>query len=175
MKAKNIVTIVLLIFVIASVAFLVFNESRKEGNDNPSNKTVIRENPGSIETRSDTHKTDESGHKVIVYYFHGTKRCPTCRKFEAYATELMKTAFTKQQQSGKLEFRIVNVDEPQNKHFIYDYELTTKSVVLADFQNGEQTRWKNLDRIWKLVRDKEIFMDYIKDETENFMGELLYD
>lgn len=175
MKTKNIVTIVLLAFVVASVAFLVIKETGRQDRDDAGDETVAGRNPGSDQTPGATQENGSPEHKVIVYYFHGEKRCPTCRKFETYTTELMKTAFTGQQQSGTLEFRVVNVDDPGNKHFIYDYELTTKSVVLADFRDGEQANWKNLDRIWELVGDKEIFMDYIKGETEIFLGELLYD
>ena len=30
--------------------------------------------------------------------------------------------------------------------------------------------WQNLDKVWQLVRDKERFVDYIQDETTEFLG-----
>lgn len=175
MKPKNIVTVVLLVFVIASVAFLVSKKTRDEMRHESAEEMAVDESPVKEETPGSIQETNEYGHKVIVYYFHGTRRCATCRKFEAYTTELMKTTFAQQLKSRKLEFRVVNVDEPQNEHYVYDYKLTTRSVVLADYRDGEEIRWKNLNQIWQCVRDKQVFMDYVRDETEDYMGELLYE
>lgn len=175
MKLKSIITVALLVFVIASVAYLIFRESGKKTNDDPAEKTMVRENPGGVDTRSELPKSNETRHKVIAYYFYTTKRCPTCRKIEEYTTESIETAFAAQLKSGKLEFHVVNVDEPENRHYIDDYQLTTKSVVLADYQYGKQTRWKNLDRVWQYVGKRQTFIDYIEDETKDYLGELSYE
>jgi hypothetical protein len=37
-------------------------------------------------------------------------------------------------------------------------------------ENGEETAWKNLDQIWKLVGDKDDFIDYIQSETRAFIS-----
>lgn len=174
MKAKNIVTIVLLVFVIVSVAFLVFRESNKEQGERSTEEAAAR-NPGSIETPGGVHPANKSGNTVIAYYFHTTKRCPTCRKIESYTTESIKTGFARQLESGRLEFRVVNVDEPENEHYIDDYQITTKSVVLADYRDGKEVRWKNLPLVWHHVGDKQVFMDYIETETLDYLGEPAYE
>ncbi len=46
--------------------------------------------------------------KVIVYYFHGTFRCPTCTNMEKYSREAIETNFKKALAFGKVEFKIVN-------------------------------------------------------------------
>ncbi len=63
---------------------------------------------------------------------------------------------------------MVNIDEPENKHFVEDFELVTKSLVLAEYQDGEVIRWENLKQVWQLVRDKERFLDYVRDSTRSF-------
>jgi len=47
----------------------------------------------------------------------------------------------------------------------------TRSVVLAEYSNGKVVRWRNLDKVWQLVRDKERFVDYLQIETRTFLGE----
>ncbi len=182
MKSKHIITGILLLFVIASVAFLVFKESKEEPMEGSSDETAIDRNPEGTSAPGGIRESDKSGREsggsgrtVIAYYFLTTKRCPTCRKIEAYTTEAIETAFARQLELGRLEFHVVNVDEPENSHYIDDYQLTTKSVVLADYRDGEQTRWKNLDRVWQYVGDKQTFMDYIEDETNKIMGELSHE
>ncbi|MFH1724925.1 MAG: nitrophenyl compound nitroreductase subunit ArsF family protein [Elusimicrobiota bacterium] len=103
--------------------------------------------------------------RVIAYYFHGATRCVTCKKLEAYSEAALRSAFPKELEAGVLEWRTVNIDEPENKHFIKDYQLFTKSLVISRLEEGEQVDWKNLDRIWKLVGDKDAFAEYVRSEV----------
>jgi len=109
--------------------------------------------------------------KVIAYYFHGTFRCSTCRTIEQYSLEAIQTYFAKELGSGKLEFRPVNIEEPENKHFIQDYQLVTRSLVLSLMSDGKETKWNNLADVWKLVRDRDKFFQYVKDEVDKLLKE----
>jgi hypothetical protein len=116
---------------------------------------------------------DAAAKKLIVYYIHGTRRCVNCQNFEAYTKEVLDSTFAKQLESGAIEWQSVNSDEEGNRHFIYDYQLFTKSVVLSEVQDGKELRWKYLDKGFDLVRggDKKQFMKYIQDEITAFIGE----
>ena len=160
MKTKTVITIILLVFVAASVAYLIIDETR-DAKTEAAGETV--ESAGGAE------------HKVVAYYFHGDKRCRTCLSIEAYTKEAIEQGFSGELETGQLELRIVNVDEPENEHFIEDYGLTTKSVILAVYRGGVQERWKNLDMIWEYVGDREIFVDYVTRETEEFLGGTLHE
>ncbi len=103
---------------------------------------------------------------TVVYYFHGTSRCHTCRTIEAYADEAVKGAFTADLESGRLAWQPTNVDEPANEHFVKDFQLYTRSLVLVDGSNPK--RFKNLERVWQLVGDKPAFLKYVQDEVRAF-------
>ncbi|MGD9581762.1 MAG: nitrophenyl compound nitroreductase subunit ArsF family protein [Vampirovibrionia bacterium] len=107
--------------------------------------------------------------KVIVYYLHNSFRCPSCHKIENYTKEAINTNFADKLKDGSLVFKVVNFDEKPDKHFVEDYKLYTKSVVLSKVVNGKQVEWKNLDKIWTLLGDKAKFEQYIKTETGNFL------
>jgi hypothetical protein len=79
--------------------------------------------------------------------------------------------FAKEIGNGRLEFRPVNIEETENKHFIQDYQLVTRSLVLSLVSDGKETKSKNLADVWKLVRDKDKFFQYVKDEVEKFLKE----
>jgi hypothetical protein len=113
----------------------------------------------------------ESEVQVVAYYFHGNMRCNTCRKLEAYSEEAISKGFADQIAAGELKWRAVNTDEPDNKHYIKDFELTSKSLVLAEYRDGEVKRWKNLKLIWQLVGDKDGFLKYVRDTTTDFLAE----
>lgn len=107
---------------------------------------------------------------VVVYYFHGNTRCYTCKRIEALAQEAVKNSFTEDLESGRVIFQSVNVETPANEHFVNDYQLATRSLVLVRFSGGKQVRWKNLDRVWTLVRDPDAYDRYVADETRQMLA-----
>ena len=109
--------------------------------------------------------------KVIAYYFHGTMRCPTCHKLEQYSKEAIETNFKDALASGTLEFKVVNVEDKGNEHFNKDYQLYTKSLILSLVKDGKQIKWKNLDKIWEYVGNKERFVDYVNSGVADFLKE----
>ena len=112
-----------------------------------------------------------AGGTVTAYYFHGTFRCPTCQKLEEYAKEAIESNFKTDLASGKLSFRIVNVENKGNEHFVQDYQLYTKAVVLSLSKDGKEVRSKNLDKIWQLVRNREQYQSYVRAEVAAFLKE----
>jgi len=124
---------------------------------------------GKVLAAGEANKPPAEDFKVVTYYFHGTYRCPTCRKIEAYSHEAVQTSFGDALKTGRLEWRALNVEEPANQHFIKDYKLYTRSLVLVSYQGEKQLKWKNLEKVWELVRDKEQFTRYVQDEVRAFM------
>jgi hypothetical protein len=106
--------------------------------------------------------------KEVVYYFYTNYRCNTCRMLEAYTKEAIEKAFAEEIKRGTVAFSAVNVEVKGNEHFVQDYQLKTKSVVLV--QPGNKDRWKNLEKIWQLVGDKEKYLRYIEDEARQFLA-----
>jgi len=108
-------------------------------------------------------------HVVRALYFHTTKRCVSCRKIEAFASEAIRGGFPAEIKEGTLTLELLNVEEPQNRHFIQDYQLYTKSLVLIDTVGGKQVRWKNLARVWELLGDQQAFVRYVQDEVRGYL------
>ena len=108
---------------------------------------------------------------VTAYYFHGTFRCPTCHKLEQYAQEAIETHFKDDLASGKLAFKVVNIENKGNEHYVNDYQLYTKSIVLSLTKDGKEIRSKNLDKIWEYVGNKDRYENYVRDEVATFLKE----
>jgi hypothetical protein len=110
-------------------------------------------------------------HRVIAYYFHTNYRCASCRQIEAYSHAAIEAAFPAELASGRLVWRLVNVDEKENEHFVEDYGLFTKSLVVVEEAEGQQVRWKNLAKVWELLPSKEKFYDYVQSEVRGYLTE----
>ena len=109
--------------------------------------------------------------RLIAYYFHGSFRCPTCHKLEQYSKEAIETNFKDALASGKLEFRVVKVEDKGNEHYGNDYQLYTKSLILSLVKDGKQIKWINLDKIWEYVGNKQRFIDYVKSGVAELLKE----
>jgi hypothetical protein len=107
--------------------------------------------------------------KVIVYYLHGTNRCSSCMTIERYTRESVEANFSKELKSGQVEFKSINADLPANSHYIKDYKLYTKSVIVADMVQGKEKRWKNLQKVWELLHNEAAFKAYVKSETTDYL------
>jgi hypothetical protein len=152
MRSKHIVSIVLIVFVVFSIILLVNKETREV------NSVPFVEDTG-----------DNAIQKTIVYYFHMSKRCVNCIFIENNTKETIAREFSEEIKNGSLEMQIINVSDPENRHYIEDYELITQSVVLVEKKGNQEIRKKKLDDIWELVGDVEPFTNYIFNETNSFL------
>ncbi|QSH40090.1 nitrophenyl compound nitroreductase subunit ArsF family protein [Lentisphaerota bacterium ZTH] len=105
---------------------------------------------------------------IIVYYFHGNTRCTACRNIEAYTFGAVQRYFAASLRKKSIILKSVNVELSENEHFVYDYELSSRAVVLSKLKDGSQTDWKKLQQVWKLNGDKQAFFEYIKKEITGF-------
>jgi hypothetical protein len=155
MKLKRLIGILLLVFACGSLVYMALRETRRGGGE-AADQAVI----------DDTAQQP----RVVVYFFDSDKECTTCEQLEVYAYEALEMHFADELGSGELMWQRLNTDDPVNEHFVMDYGLYSKSVVVVEFDNGAEVRWKNLEEIWELVYDKPAYIEYIRENTQQFLG-----
>lgn len=122
--------------------------------------------------------SSENGGKAVaqvpaltIYYFHGHVRCTNCINFEHFTEELLKKDFAEDFKSGRIQWKVINVDLPENGHYVNEYKLFTKSLVLVRHPASGKNSFKNLTDIWKFAGDKAQFQAYVKSEIEKMLRE----
>jgi len=125
----------------------------------------------SAEETKDQSVAVKSDKSVIVNYFHGKRRCVTCQNLEAYAKEALETNFANELANKKIQWKVTDVSIPENAHFVEEFQMVSQSLVLMMQENGKQTKWKNLDKIWELVRDENAYREYVRDSVKAFMSD----
>ena len=108
------------------------------------------------------------GRHVVFYYFHTTFRCASCVTIEKVARQVVHERFKKQIDDGLLQFYPVDVEQPGNRHYIEDYQLYSKSLVLVEYQDGKEVRHKNLEGIWQQT-SLDGLRDYLTNEIRAFV------
>ncbi len=193
MKPKTIVTIILLLFVAASVAYLAMGEltGKSDAGTNAAGSALTNPTPGVPDSAATPPATgpfsDKPSEKmpppegtrpivdtspetyVAVYYFHGNYRCITCRTIELYTREAVNGAFLKELGNGSLHMRVLNMQDPANEAYVNNFELEYYVVVLEKVVDGKRVEWKKLERVWDLREDKDAFKKYIVSETRAYL------
>jgi len=164
MKAKGLVSIVLLVFVAASIAYMVIHESAP-----PNPEGSVAAAAASAKSAPENTPATVPAHKVVAYYFHGTSRCKTCLTIERYAEETLKERFADALTHGELEFHSVNTEEQGNERFVSEYGLVTSSLVLVDVHDGSTREWANLEKVWELVGDEAAFKQYVFEQAREYL------
>lgn len=129
-------------------------------NDNAKNEQPVK-------VKNDTLVSPDStiaNNKIIAYYFHGNRRCKSCRAIEDYSIKAIENGFPDRLKKGQLAVEILNFDKEENKHFKDDFQLYTSSLVIVRIDDGQQSQWKNLKDVWKLKGDKVAFAKYVQKE-----------
>ena len=155
MKSKDTVTIFLLLFVAFALGFMLGRETQPRPNSTPKKNEAAVKKPAA---------------KYVVYYFYNGKRCVTCRNIENYTEQTVVRDFAESLADRRITFYPVNIDEKNNEHFIDDFKLTTKTVVLAEYKDNKCVKSKQLGKIWELAHDKKLFDAYIRQEISSFSG-----
>lgn len=108
---------------------------------------------------------------LLVYYFHGNARCPTCRAIESQAKETVETQFASQLSDGKIVWKTVNYEQDAaGKPLAVQFEIVNPVVVLAKMKDGQVQDWRRLDQVWAVVGDKPAFVKYVQGEIEAMLG-----
>jgi hypothetical protein len=115
-------------------------------------------------------ETNEPAYRIIVTYFHGDVRCVACRRIESYAQEAVEGGFPDDVRRGTVVFQSINVQRPENRHYIQDYRLTTRSVVVAIEQDGTVREWANLQAVWTFLGNRKLYFDYVQGAVGHFLS-----
>ena len=127
-RLKQVISLLLLAVVGASLALMVMRESRRPAV-------------------TGTPAVSQKG--TTVYYFYGNHRCATCNRMEGLTQKAIK--------DKGVAYKAVNLDEPANEHFVKDFQLDARVVVIQ--RDGT---YKKMDEVWDLVGDEEAFIAYIQ-------------
>ncbi len=160
MNSRRIVTIGLLVWVVVGLAYYASRETAaKTPRGANAGVSVSPEQPNAEAAMSG------AGRQVLVYYFHRTMRCDTCRAIETGSFHALSDTFEKELVSGALIWNAVNLDQPENGHFIQDFALSRNGIVLAVVKDDAVAEWENLDQVWELYTDEAALGRYVTEEV----------
>lgn len=110
------------------------------------------------------------GPQVVMTYFLIGTRCVSCKKIEALARATAERDFAAELSSKQLIFRVIDTGEPANRHYMDDYKLTSKTVVISRRESGRETAWKDMEKVWDLLDDPPAYHAYLGAQIREYLG-----
>lgn len=111
--------------------------------------------------------------KVKVYYFHGTRRCPTCLGIQRSISEAIDDNFKKEIDAGMLEFEEVNFEEAEGKHYVEQFQLSFSTMIVAAQAGDETIEWENAGKVWDYAHSPSELKNYVKTTTQKYVKMVL--
>lgn len=154
MKAKKIISRLLIVFVLISIGFAAGKEFTKARMQSQDDTGVI--------ASTDTNK-------VVVYYMHASFRCVACNLVESMGEELVNQEFADAVKGGKLEWK--SVDFQENETLAQKYNVGGNMIVVVKFKDGKEVDVKRLDKVMELANNQNEFMDYVRPAIQAMLGD----
>lgn len=107
--------------------------------------------------------------KVEVFLFHRTQRCATCIAIGKLSGQTVEERFGPEVSSGKVVFREVNIDEPENKALAEKFKTSGSSLFINAIRNGSDNIQEDA-QVWRLTSDSEVFKNYLADKINALLG-----
>ncbi len=108
--------------------------------------------------------------RVVVYYFHGKRRCPTCLGIQETISKTIQERFVAEITSAALSFVEVNYDEPENRHFVKDFNLSFSTMVIVANKGQETIKWENLNQVWDFAHNQQALTEYTEKNIRSYLA-----
>jgi hypothetical protein len=158
---------ILLALVVAAVSVLVGCAKRPAGSNETSAQATSAATLAPAAAQPGT-----APDRVIVYYLHGTRRCPTCRGIQATIEKTIQERFGAETASAALSFQDVDVDTADNKHFVQDFSLTSSSMVVVAKKGNATVKWENCPDVWTHAHDEPALAAYAEKQIRTYLDML---
>ena len=109
--------------------------------------------------------------QVVVYYFHRKFRCQSCEVLESTLMSTIQVTYSNHFGAGRLAMCIINVDDPENRFYLEQFEILGNSIVIVEKRGGVVSRYKNLESIWDVSEDRDAVTQLLRTEVGGFLSE----
>ncbi|GAK56681.1 hypothetical protein ANT_03440 [Candidatus Vecturithrix granuli] len=113
--------------------------------------------------------TGDAHKKIVVFYFHGVEDCPVCFQIEELTHQALEAGFHGELEQGRVEFQRINAELPENRQLVEKYQLTARAVIVSERAQGQEIRWKSLEKIWEFLNNEPAFIQYVQTEITNYL------
>lgn len=131
------------------------------------------ENSTELATDSgDQINADISKAKVIIYYFHGDRRCASCIAISDETNNFLVSNYKTECDEGKIVYKDVNIDEEENNALAEKYEIAGSALLIIKNNNNSDDEISDLtgDGFKFALNKPEVFTEKLKNAIDKYLN-----
>jgi len=115
-------------------------------------------------------KTEEkiTAERIEVIHFHATQQCWSCITVGDFTQKSLKNRFPDELESGKIFFKSINYELPENLEITQKYKAYGSSLFI-NLIYDEQDHISEDVQVWRLLNSEIQFRKYIGDKLEKYL------
>lgn len=106
--------------------------------------------------------------KIEVVNFFGTQRCASCLTLGNFTKKTLEEKFSSELESGKIVFKEINGELPENKNTVIKYQARGSSLFINAIR-GEKDNITEDVTVWRLVNSEEQFVAYLENKLNSML------
>jgi len=119
--------------------------------------------------KEEKQEAKKPAEKIQVFVFHNTHRCSSCIAVGKLAGETVNEYFQPELQQGKIEFREINIDLPENKELASKFQASGSSLYINAIIDGQDNIAEDIT-VWQLINQESKFKNYLKNKLNKLFG-----
>jgi len=109
---------------------------------------------------------------IEVFDFHTTNRCVTCKAIEANTKYTLETYFAKELKSGKITFKVINIDEKENEKLAEKFQASGTSLFLNVISSKKEKQIDLTNFAFTYGKKQDEFSEKLKVTIEKELAEI---
>lgn len=123
-----------------------------------------------IELEAQNIKGANSNTKLLIYYFHITNRCNTCRSIEATTKKILETQYANELKKGIIVFESINCELSENKKLVEKYQAYGATLALTPIVNGKEAGIEDITGMaFSKIRNEEAFTNELTSKIDQYL------
>ncbi|OIP85010.1 hypothetical protein AUK04_01680 [Candidatus Roizmanbacteria bacterium CG2_30_33_16] len=106
--------------------------------------------------------------KIEVVNFHATQRCYSCTTLGKLSEKTVTEHFAPEIANGKIIFKSVNVELPENEKIVNLYQASGSSLYINAIKDGKNNIVQNM-KVWQYISDEATFTSYLEAQLRSLL------
>lgn len=107
--------------------------------------------------------------KIEVVHFHATQQCVSCITVGKFALQTIKDKFPDEYASGKIVFKEINAELPENQEIVAKYQARGSSLFVNAIRSDKDDIAEDT-KVWQLVNSESQYITYFGGKLTALLG-----
>ncbi len=120
-------------------------------------------------TNTQNSNQNQPAEQIEIVHFHGTNQCWSCIIVGEYALKTIKEKFSEEYENGKIVFKEINGDLPENAEIVNKYKARGSSLFINSIIDGKDNIKEDVD-VWRQISNESKFSQYFENKLNSILG-----